>query len=630
MRVTKSIIEKIKINPNIILSFNKEEIDAIFKYLEKKYYNTDNPAISDSVYDLLRDIVKKSNKAIVVNNGAIPDKKKIKLQYWMGSMDKITKQSAIDRFKNKFQGSFTVTDKLDGVSALLILSKNDKFMFTRGNGIYGQDISHMIQYIPNLKNINVSERIVIRGELIIKKTNFKKVEHLGANARNMVSGIVNSKNINKDLIQYVDFIGYTLIEPTVKPSVQYEVMKSSGIEHVFQISDIKNIDESKLSDILIERRKNSMYEIDGIIVTHDSIYKIEDGKNPSYAFAFKNLSLLDTKETTVIDIEWNISKDGYIKPIVLLNPVHLSGVVIKKATGFNAWFIKENKIGPGTIVSITRSGDVIPYIKNVVQSSFAKLPSDIEYVWNDTGKEIMVTKSTDEQKIKELEHFYTKIKIKWLSTGTLKKLYDNGFKTPYDVYSINDEKLSRILGNVMAKKIIIERDITFKDVKCHMLMDASNSFGRGFGEKRLELITKTYPDIQLDYIPSLTELKNITGISDISAKQFVKGLYEYKKFIKKNPFKCTQLTTNNMDVGQKKATTGNLFKDKTILFTGFRNKDLEDNVKQNNGKIASTFTKNVSILVVKDATVENKKTEQARVNGVQIYTQEEFAKYFEK
>jgi NAD-dependent DNA ligase len=93
---------------------------------------------------------------------------------------------------------------------------------------------------------------------------------------------------------------------------------------------------------------------------------------------------------TVKDIEWNVSKDKYLKPIVKFDEIKLNGVKIKQATGFNADYISKNNIGIGSKIVIIRSGDVIPHIKEVLTPSLNNKPlfPDIDYVWK--GKDIMI------------------------------------------------------------------------------------------------------------------------------------------------------------------------------------------------------------------------------------------------
>lgn len=124
----------------------------------------------------------------------------------MGSQNKIKdSEEEISKYKKQYKGPYIISDKLDGVSCLIVYKRNtadkNKFdikLYTRGNGTYGQDISHLLTYIngfPNLSNI-IGDYLAIRGELIISKDNWEKLKaqgENGANPRNTVSGAINSK-----------------------------------------------------------------------------------------------------------------------------------------------------------------------------------------------------------------------------------------------------------------------------------------------------------------------------------------------------------------------------------------------------------------------------------------------------
>jgi len=106
-----------------------------------------------------------------------------------------------------------------------------------------------------------------------------------------------------------------------------------------------------------------------IVVRDNQHHSIISGKNPKYSFAFKTILTHEEAEVIVSHVEWNISKDGFLKPTVYFNPIHIGGVKIQKATGFNASFIQSNTIGPGSHIVIIRSGDVIPYIVRTLSPS---------------------------------------------------------------------------------------------------------------------------------------------------------------------------------------------------------------------------------------------------------------------
>ena len=123
-------------------------------------------------------------------------------------------------------------------------------------------------------------------------------------------------------------------------------------------------------------------------------------KNPEFAFAFKSIITQNCAEVIVKNIVWNVSKDGLYKPTIEFDPVVIDNVVIKKTTGFNAAYIRDNKIGLASRLIIIRSGDVIPYIKEVKTIGTKNLFPE-QYVWDENNIDIL-SKPNDNQKVKIL------------------------------------------------------------------------------------------------------------------------------------------------------------------------------------------------------------------------------------
>ena len=122
-----------------------------------------------------------------------------------------------------------------------------------------------------------------------------------------------------------------------------------------------------LSEYLKERRTKGNYVIDGVIVTDNGIHDRNEDSNPEYAFAFKDILEDQKAESKIIEIEWKVSKNGYLNPTVIIEPVSIGGVEIKRVTAHNAKYVVDNKLGKGALIEIIRSGDVIPYIQKVLK-----------------------------------------------------------------------------------------------------------------------------------------------------------------------------------------------------------------------------------------------------------------------
>jgi NAD-dependent DNA ligase len=269
---------------------------------------------------------------------------------------------------------------LDGISALYSSENGTKKLYTRGNGTKGLDISYLI---PHLQ-LPTEENITIRGELLIRKDVFDvKFSQMYKNVRNMIGGVMTTKKIEKNKWDSIDFVGYEVIKPQLKPSDQMEWLSTHNVITVCN-KTVKYINNNMLSKLLVETREADPYDIDGIIVVDDKIYERTTRKCPRHAFAFKMVLSDQVMESQVVNVHWQISKNGYIIPKVEVVPVDIGGATITFATGHNAAFIEKNKIGVGAIIQMVRSGDVIPKIKSVVQPAEQPLMPNVPYVWNDS------------------------------------------------------------------------------------------------------------------------------------------------------------------------------------------------------------------------------------------------------
>ena len=216
---------------------------------------------------------------------------------------------------------------------------------------------------------------------MISKNDWQKIKSVGSNARNVVAGLANAKSPNIEILKHVQFIAYSILEPVNEHNESLTILKKAKFKTVYyEIS--QNINVETLSEFLIKRRNNSEFEVDGIVVTDSSMpYTNNTNKNPEFAFAFKSIITQNCAEVIVKNIVWNVSKDGLYKPTIEFDPVVIDNVVIKKTTGFNAAYIRDNKIGLASRLIIIRSGDVIPYIKEVKTIGTKNLFPE-QYVWD--------------------------------------------------------------------------------------------------------------------------------------------------------------------------------------------------------------------------------------------------------
>jgi NAD-dependent DNA ligase len=642
-------IKKYKTDPlTFIENSTDDQLSKVILHASKKYYN-DSAVMSDEEFDLLVDELKKRDPKhpTLSKIGAplpkVSEIKKVKLPYHMGSMDKY-KLSETKQFNNwviKYHGPYTLTDKLDGVSALYYWKDDKAHLYKRGDEQMGSDVSFLIPYLPSLSKLKFKETIAIRGELIISLDNYDAYKGDKTNPRAMVAGLTNKKTIDPSITKLIDFVAYEMIFPRVIHTEQLKTIDKYGFITVHH-KLISTITFDVLINHLQDRKKTSKYECDGIIITDNNFHEVNKTKNPEYAFAFKELPQKNTAECKVIEIEWNVSKDGYIKPTVIIEPVQLSGITIKRATGFNAKFIKDNKIGKGSIIQIIRAGDVIPHIEKVIKSTGADLP-DIPYKWNETGVDIIVDEVKNknkniirEQKISELTYFVTHMNMKFLNEQTVSKLYDAGFDSIIKILDVTKQELLTLdnFKETLADKIYDSIQKSIEDTDILIFAHASNIFGHNFGSRRLKKIFEIYPKILVwiknkSYEQIKNSIKEIEGFEDSLSGQFAEKIVEYEKLVHKLPNNIKNKVSeykNTTEIIEDSKISGKIF-----VFSDFRNKEWEEYIENHGGKIGSSVSSKTDYLVTTPDAIQNgtnSKVKKATELKVEIVNKDNFEKKF--
>ena len=617
------IIEQFKHNGiKVLEQLNEKQLGDIIRIANSKYYNQ-TPIMTDNQYDIIKEFIehKFPDNAIVTEIGAEVERNKVKLPYEMGSMDKIKPDTgALSLWMSKYKGPYVLSCKLDGVSGLYTTEGTKPKLYTRGNGKVGQDISHLIPFLRLPK----TKGVVIRGEFIIPKKVFdEKYGTIFANPRNMVAGIINHKHIS-DAINDLHFVAYEVIVPQKKPTEQMDFLGTINVERVlFRNTD--TLSNEILSEILVEWRKSYAYEIDGVIVTNDGIYSRKSG-NPDHAFAFKMVLSDQIAEAKVVDVLWTPSKDGYLKPRVQIEPINLGGVTIEFATGFNGAFIQDNKIGIGTTIELIRSGDVIPYIKSVtVPAEEAKMPS-VPFKWNDTHVDIMLENALEDSTVKEknITGFFRGIGVEGLSSGNISRLIKSGFSTVPEIIHMSEADFLTVEGfkGKLANKIYTGIHQKLQEATIITLMAASNIFGRGFSEKKMELVMNKLPTILVSNETKEEKIANIAlikGMAVKTAEAFVEKIEDFKEFLTDCGLedKLVNKSIKNIDHSHP------LF-DKSIVLTGTRNSHIIEFLKNIGAKQGSNVSKNTFLVIAKNKDDDTGKAEEARKLNIPIISVEEF------
>lgn len=617
---------------NYLDTLDISTVKNIKEYLDDLYYNTGESTLPDEKYDSIKDYISREEPGSVKVGAKLRQgDNKITLPLWLGSMDKIKPSdiSSLTKWTSKYPpkkeaDNYLLTEKLDGVSGLLRV-KNGEYisLYTRGDGEVGSDISYLLKYMTSLPNkIKEKGDLYIRGELIIQKAIFeKKYSKQFANPRNMVSGLVNAKTLRTG-VSDIHFVSYEIIELSEylqeSPDISLSKLGKMGFE-IPMNRLVEDIDIEILTETLIEFKKESLYEIDGMIVQSNQKYTRNDSGNPDYAFAFKINFAENEKQTIVKKVSWNISKSGMLKPRVEINPVSLSGVTVTFTTGFNGKYIEDNSIGPGAVITITRSGDVIPYITGVVKPAKKAEMPDIPYYWNKSRVDIYAKDAGPMLCIKIISHFMTTLGIKQVAISTIEKLYSNGFDNLYkiltaepddfiDIEGIQEKSANRIYNNIHEK---------LDNVPVYKLMAATGIFGLGVGIKKLKELMANIPDLlklysKISKDDLIDKINNVEGFSDITTEKVYTGIPHFNKFL----YKYRDIIT----VKSMKTAPGKVYgKEKSIdltgkkyVFSGFRDKELEETLENMGANVTTSVSKNTTAVIVKNLSESTGKIQKAK------------------
>ena len=608
-------------------------IDKIVTKLEEANiaYRTGNEIMSDKEYDSLLELLysydPENEIFSKVGIEVLDETRKSRLPIDMASMNKIKTIEDIHtwlRLKGINPNTEIVcTPKYDGLS--LCHDEINTNTWTRGDGEFGQKSDEHYKLIQNHLSLKSDVFTYTYGEVIMPKQVFlDKYSTEFANPRNLVAGLLNSKEVTEPL-KDLQFIKYGAIPNegfNFKTKSDILDMLNSGQEvkvnyHLFIAKDITE-------ELLVElfKRWSTDYEIDGIILEvndlnlQESLGRETSSNNPCYARAFKHDSFEQKAEATVLGISWNISKHGLLKPVLHITPIKLDGVTVSNVTGNNAKFVKDMGLGIGAKVVVKRSGMVIPLIVEVLETVEFQYPyltdsnGEIDYTWNENGIELVTLTETDDQKLKQNVAFFEILEADNVSEGIITQLWDAGYKTIEDILNVTTTQLESIdrFGKRKAQIVYSSIQKSVTDVQLSKLQHATGLF-RGLGSKKLLLLE------HFTTRPTIDQVMDIDGFAEISAKVFVDNYDNFFIVIGNLPITIAKKV--------EAVKVGTDLDGKSFVFTGVRRKDLEEVIESRGGKVAGSVSKTTTYLVMKSKGSGSSKETKAISLGVVILTVEE-------
>lgn len=595
------------------------QIVKLLREASDAYYNGDTLKMDDDTYDGLISRLKEMDptNTYLSEVGSPPREGSVELPFSMPSLDKIKPgESQLKRFLSRTDG-FVMSEKLDGLSAMWIPSQSK--LYLRGNGIIGQDISHIVRHgIPGL-NTSCPPEYVIRGELIMPRSENRLL------ARNIVNGLVHRSNPSTEDLRKIHFVAYELLHPrTYKRSEQFALLSKAGFKVAWHAT-ASSVTETTLSIHLQSRRINSPYDTDGIVIGLDTLMaSAEKGKNPKDCVAFKMPLAEQSAETIVQEVIWSPSAQGYLIPRIRFNPVVIGSATIEYCTGHNARNIVSGKIGPGAKIRICRSGDVIPKLETVIMAApIASLPPEGTWIWEndtDTCVHIKVVEKGDTLSVAKLHHFLKTVSIPGAGPATAQALVGAGIHDVKAIYDSPSAKLSEILGPKTGASLYTNIRAILPKTDEVTLMVASSLMRRGVGESKLDTIFKMEPNPI-----KWTSAMKPQGWTPESLAYFLECIPAYMEWRQKNlswvPFPSHPNTPR-----PEPEITANT---KSICISGFRDSAFEEQLRSKGHILVSSISGKTNILVISDETKgETEKMKEAVKRGIQVLKRSIFIKQY--
>lgn len=522
-------------------------------------------------------------------------------------------------------------DKIDG-STLLIHKVNGKTtIYTRGGGVKGKDVSHLLKYlkIPTLK-----EGMAVRGEAVLTKEAFLRIG--GKSARNVANGIINRKKSFDPASAYeLSFFAYRIMNTNLSAEEDINILQNMGFQTPSPVS-ASNLSKEILENYYNDRKKAAPYEMDGLVIYQNIRREYEIGEAPRHVVAFKTAS--ETAETIVTHVSWEGSKNNLLKPRVHYEAVNLSGADLMVASGYNARFIVDKSIGRGAKILLTRSGDVIPKILSVISPSpygpdYPDQNITGNYFWNPNEVEFVLEEDNLDVKANKLKYFLKKLDIKNAGAKRARAFVNAGILDIDTLLYITPQQFASIegIGSKLSNQLYKDLHERITNIDPALLMAVSGHFPN-VGETRFNLIFDVYPNF-LDFAyddPAEIEdmIKVIAGFGDKLSSEIALRMKDFADWLQRNPL-ITVADRNISNIPVTPETMGfqeigTKLSGMNVLFSGGDYESIAQRIRKESGKVASGMSKKVTHLVVKDRNQRTSKVVKAEQYKIPILTQQEF------
>lgn len=641
----------------------KDRIKELVKLLNRasyEYYQKANEIMSNLEYDALYDelvsleqetgIVLSNSPTVNVGYEVLSELPKEEHDSPMLSLDKTKEVETLKAFSKDKR--CLLSWKLDGLTVVLTYREGRLYKaVTRGNGIIGEVVTSNAKVFKNIPlSIEYKGELVIRGEAIIKYSDFKKIneeiqdiEAKYKNPRNLCSGSVRQLNSEITAKRNVNFYAFALISAEgvdFENSIdkQFKWLEKQGFDVVeYKCADEKNMDEAVA--YFADKIKSFDIPSDGLVLVYDDIeYGMSLGRTakfPKNGIAFKWAD--EQAETTLLEIEWSPSRTGLINPVAIFEPVELEGTTVSRASLHNVSMVENLELAVGDRITVYKANMIIPQIaENLTRSGMKPVPCKCPVCNGKTKIQDLngvktlycVNGLCPAKSIKLYSHFASRdaMNIEGMSEETLVKFIDFGYIREFsDIYH-----LDRYKDNIISEKGFGQKsyDKLIDSIEKSRRVELPNliySLGiLNIGLSNAKVICK-YFDYDIEKLLNTTreEMESIDGIGSVIADSFI-SYFENETKLEQFKNLLQELSVIKHENNELQTLEGKVF-----VITGsvnhFENRNaLKDYIEKRGGKVTGSVTSKTDYLINNDSASTSSKNRKAKESGVQIITEDEF------
>lgn len=654
----------------------KEQIE----YHSNRYYNQDEPEISDYEYDMLmrrlKEIEKEHPEYVdstsptqhVGGNAKREAGVLVAHNVPMLSLQDLFSREEVDAFvedmRSRFDNpEFVVEYKIDGLSMSLRYENGNLVMAeTRGDGVnFGEDVTANALVIPDVVKTlkDAPEYLEIRGEVYMTEAAFNHTnetqELLGkktfANPRNCAAGtlrqldsaVVKERGLSLFIFNLQQVRGREFKTHTEC----YEYLKSQGIHVIDDYRVCHTADEVWAAITAIgDNRGNLGYDIDGAVVKLNSYAMREEmgntSKVPRWAVAYKYPP--EEKETKLLEIELSVGRTGRINPTAIFEPIRLCGTSVSRATLHNQDFIDKLDIGIGDTLVVYKSGEIIPKIKSVLHEkrpagvTTYHLPDTCPVCGMKAVKELdtadtrCVNPACPAQLERSIINFVSRdaMDIKGFGSAYIEELVRRGYiKNIADIFELKNSRDELIEIGIIGKEKNTDKLLgVIEEAKNNDAARLITGLGiPGVGKAGAKSLMKKYGSVEVLMNTSYDELQDVEDIGEVSAKA-IKDFFNNESV--KEIIKRLEALGVNM-TSEQSAGAGTAFEGKTFCITGtlpnMGRSEAAAFIESYGGKVTGSVSKKTDYLVAGEAA--GSKLDKANSLGITVISEEELIKMTE-